>query len=123
MRPLTLDHIYLMYDAVILDTLVDGVHLRYPTERNPRRAVFDILTEEQKASAPALDDICARDVGGSEPRRALIDEGGTSSSTIYSKYADLGCLRLTVPEEYGGADAVAVGLCPLLEHSVKVLAP
>src|SRR5699024_2397379 len=105
--------------TVILHTIYDAVKPPYLTARKQRRAVFDIMTEEQKAFAAANDDFCAREVGGPESRRALIDEGSTHSSTIYSKYADLGWLGLTVPEEYGGADAGAVELCLLLRHCLK----
>lgn len=85
--------------------------------------MFDILTEEQKDFAASIDAFCAREVGDPERRRELVEEGGTHSSQIYSKMADLGWLGLTIPEEYGGADAGAVELCLLLEHSLKGLAP
>ncbi|MBC7296420.1 MAG: acyl-CoA dehydrogenase family protein, partial [Dietzia sp.] len=85
--------------------------------------MFDILTEEQRDFARSIDDFCAREVGSAEKRRELTTEGGTHSPEIYAKMAELGWLGLTVPEEYGGADAGAVELCLLLEHSLRGLAP
>nr|WP_187700666.1 acyl-CoA dehydrogenase family protein [Dietzia sp. DQ11-44] len=94
-----------------------------PPDRKPRPDVFDILTEEQRDFARSIDDFCAREVGSAEKRRELTTEGGTHSPEIYAKMAELGWLGLTVPEEYGGADAGAVELCLLLEHSLRGLAP
>ncbi|EYT65691.1 acyl-CoA dehydrogenase [Dietzia sp. UCD-THP] len=85
--------------------------------------MFDILTEEQRDFAKSIDDFCAREVGSVEKRRELTTEGGTHSPEIYAKMAELGWLGLTVPEEYGGADAGAVELCLLLERSLRGLAP
>ncbi|MGN7157087.1 acyl-CoA dehydrogenase family protein [Dietzia cercidiphylli] len=85
--------------------------------------MFDILTEEQRDFARSIDNFCAREVGSAEKRRELTTEGGTHSPEIYAKMAELGWLGLTVPEEYGGADAGAVELCLLLEHSLRGLAP
>ncbi|MDZ4233753.1 MAG: acyl-CoA dehydrogenase family protein, partial [Dietzia sp.] len=85
--------------------------------------MFDILTKEQQHFARSIDDFCAREVGGVEKRGQLTTEGGTHSPEIYAKMAELGWLGLTVPEEYGGADAGAVELCLLLEHSLRGLAP
>lgn len=85
--------------------------------------MFDILTKEQQAFATSIDDFCAREVGGPENRDRLTTEGGTHSPEIYAKMADLGWLGLTIPEDYGGADAGAVELCILLERSLRGLAP
>ncbi|AVZ40881.1 MULTISPECIES: acyl-CoA dehydrogenase family protein [unclassified Dietzia] len=85
--------------------------------------MFDILTEEQQDFARSIDDFCAREVGSVEKRGQLTTEGGTHSPEIYAKMAELGWLGLTVPEEYGGADAGAVELCLLLERSLRGLAP
>lgn len=85
--------------------------------------MFDILTEEQRDFAKSIDDFCAREVGSAQKRGELTTEGGTHSPEIYAKMAELGWLGLTIPEEYGGADAGAVELCLLLEHSLRGLAP
>lgn len=85
-------------------------------------SMFDILNPEQTAFAESIDAFCAREIGSFDAARTLAD-GGTHSHEIYSKMAELGWLGITVPEEYGGADAGATEMCVLLERSMYGLAP
>lgn len=86
--------------------------------------MFDQFTEEQRAFATAIDEFCARELGDPERLRALTADGHeTHSPEIYAKFADLGWLGVTVPEEYGGAGAGATEMCILLERSLYGRAP
>ena len=84
--------------------------------------MFDTFSSEQTAFAESIDAFCTREIGSFEKSRSLAD-GGTHSQEIYSKMAELGWLGITVPEEFGGADAGATEMCILLERSMYGLAP
>lgn len=86
--------------------------------------LIDTLTTEQREFAKAIDSFCERELGDPERMKELTDNGQTTHSPeIYSKFADLGWLGVTIPEEYGGSDAGTTELCLLLEHSMHGQAP
>jgi alkylation response protein AidB-like acyl-CoA dehydrogenase len=82
------------------------------------------FTDEQLQFARAISDFCARECGTREQREALTDGGRQHTSPeLVAKFAELGWLGVSVPEEYGGAGAGMVEECIFLEETCRGLAP
>ena len=107
---------------VVMWAIVAQEHYIQQGATESELSMFDILNSEQTAFAESIDAFCTREIGSFEKSRSLAD-GGTHSQEIYSKMAELGWLGITVPEEFGGADAGATEMCILLERSLYGLAP
>ena len=82
------------------------------------------FTDEQRQFAQAIRDFCARECGTREQREALTDGGREHTSPeLVAKFAELGWLGVSVPEEYGGAGAGMVEECIFLEETCRGHAP
>jgi alkylation response protein AidB-like acyl-CoA dehydrogenase len=82
------------------------------------------FTDEQLQFARAISDFCARECGTREQREALTDGGREHTSpALVAKFAELGWLGVSVPEQYGGAGAGMVEECIFLEETCRGLAP
>ena len=82
------------------------------------------FTDEQRQFAQAISDFCARECGTVQQREALTDGGKLHTSPeLVQKFADLGWLGVSVPEEYGGAGAGWIEECIFLEETCRGLAP
>jgi alkylation response protein AidB-like acyl-CoA dehydrogenase len=82
------------------------------------------FSDEQLQFARAISDFCARECGTREQREALTDGGREHTSPeLVARFAELGWLGVSVPEEYGGAGAGMVEECIFLEETCRGLAP
>ncbi|MGW0891187.1 acyl-CoA dehydrogenase family protein [Saccharopolyspora sp. NPDC002578] len=71
-------------------------------------------TDERRRFAEAIREFCADECHTPQQRDALTDSG---------KLADLGWLGVSIPEQYGGADAGMVEKCLAMEGTSRGLAP
>jgi alkylation response protein AidB-like acyl-CoA dehydrogenase len=82
------------------------------------------FTDEQLQFASSIQSFCARECGTSRQRDALTDNGREHTSReLVARFAELGWLGVSVPEEYGGAGAGMVEECIFLEETCRALAP
>jgi alkylation response protein AidB-like acyl-CoA dehydrogenase len=82
------------------------------------------LSDEQLQFASSIEAFCARECGTRQQREALTDNGREHTSReLVAKFAELGWLGVSVPEEYGGAGAGMVEECIFLEETCRALAP
>jgi alkylation response protein AidB-like acyl-CoA dehydrogenase len=83
-----------------------------------------IFTDEQKQFGAAVRAFCASECGTREQRLALTEGGAQINSfELLRKFAELGWLGVSVPEQYGGAGAGMVEECIFLEEFCRGLAP
>ena len=82
------------------------------------------FTREQREFAVAVREFCDAECKTLQ-QRDLLTEGGTlaNSQVILDKFAGLGWLAVSLPEEYGGGGAGMVEECIFLEESARGLAP
>ncbi|MEN0135865.1 MAG: acyl-CoA dehydrogenase family protein [Rhodococcus sp. (in: high G+C Gram-positive bacteria)] len=82
------------------------------------------FTPEQREFAAAVREFCDAECKTLQ-QRDLLTEGGTlaNSPLILDKFAGLGWLAVSLPEEYGGGGAGMVEECIFLEESARGLAP
>jgi alkylation response protein AidB-like acyl-CoA dehydrogenase len=82
------------------------------------------LSDEQLQFASSIEAFCARECGTRQQREGLTDNGREHTSReLVAKFAELGWLGVSVPEEYGGAGAGMVEECIFLEQTCRALAP
>ncbi|MBZ5738411.1 acyl-CoA dehydrogenase family protein [Nocardioides mangrovi] len=82
------------------------------------------LDAERLEFAAAIEDFCAREVGGFAGLEELTDhEAIANSPVILEKMAALGWLGVSLPSEYGGGGAGFVDECVFLEETNRGLAP
>lgn len=82
------------------------------------------FTEEQKQFAAAVRAFCDRETKTLAQRDALTDGGILANSPeILKRFADLGWLGISLPEEFGGAGGSFVDECIFLEETSRGLAP
>ncbi|CAN5252410.1 acyl-CoA dehydrogenase [soil metagenome] len=82
------------------------------------------FSQEQNQFAEAVRDFCAQECG-TVAQRDSITEGGTlsNSPSLLKKFAELGWLAISLPEEYGGGGGTFVDECIFLEETTRGLAP
>jgi acyl-CoA dehydrogenase len=82
------------------------------------------FTPEHLQFAEAVRAFCAKECGTREQREVLTDGGRVHTSPeLVAKFAELGWLGVSVPEEYGGSGAGMVEECIFLEETCRGLAP
>ncbi|RZL71472.1 MAG: acyl-CoA dehydrogenase, partial [Rhodococcus sp. (in: high G+C Gram-positive bacteria)] len=82
------------------------------------------FTREQREFAVAVREFCDAECKTLQQRDLLTDGGTLANSTvILDKFAGLGWLAVSLPEEYGGGGAGMVEECIFLEESARGLAP
>jgi len=82
------------------------------------------LDAERVEFAHAIQDFCQRECGTLAQRDQLTEhEALASSPEILRKWAELGWLGVSLPEEYGGGGAGFVDECVFLEEAHRGLAP
>jgi acyl-CoA dehydrogenase len=82
------------------------------------------LDSDRLEFADAIRGFCQRECGTLAQRDELTDdETNASSPEILRKWADLGWLAVSLPEEYGGGGAGFVDECVFLEEAHRGLAP
>ncbi len=83
-----------------------------------------LFTDEQRAFAAAIDELCQRECGTREQRDALTNHGkGAHNAEFYAKLAELGWLGVGLPEEDGGSGGGITEQCLFLERMGYGLAP
>lgn len=82
------------------------------------------LDEEQQALAESVRDFCQREIGSSEQRTKLTDDGREGHSLeLNRQIAEFGWAAINMPEEFGGSDGNHMDLCILLEELSRGMAP
>nr|ABC33874.1 probable acyl-CoA dehydrogenase [Rhodococcus sp. T104] len=82
------------------------------------------FTREQQDFAVAVRELCDSECKTLQQRDALTESGTVAnSSALLEKFAGLGWLAVSLPEEYGGGGAGMVEECIFLEETARGLAP
>jgi isovaleryl-CoA dehydrogenase len=83
-----------------------------------------VFTTDQREFAAAIEGFCAANCSTAEKRKELTDGGRLSNSPrLLEKFAELGWLGVSLPEEYGGGGAGMVEECIFLEETSRGQAP